>query len=84
MNFYKELLWCENLKGCLRMAVQKEPIDVYEALKILCKDKKEIVRWNPDEDKKEQGEIRSNILIEKQNYKPKGVGMTGVEIQTQK
>lgn len=46
--------------------------------------KKEVLRWNTDEDKKEQGGIRSNILIEKQNYKPKGVGMTGVEIQTQK
>lgn len=33
---------------------------------------------------KRTGGIRSNILIEKQNYKPKGVGMTGVEIQTQK
>lgn len=33
---------------------------------------------------KRTGGIRPNILIEKQNYKPKGVGMTGKEIQTQK
>lgn len=44
----------------------------------------EILRWNPDEDKKNREKVRSNILIEKQNYKPKGVGITGVEIQTQK
>lgn len=48
------------------------------------KKKKRNIKMKPRWGWKEQGEIRSNILIEKQNYKPKGVGMTGVEIQTQK
>lgn len=45
-------------KAASKWPVQKEPVDVYGALKILCHDKKkkEILRWNPDEDKKNKEE----------------------------
>lgn len=44
-------------KAASKWLVHKEPVDVYGALKILCRNKKkkrkkEILRWNPDEDKK--------------------------------